>query len=282
MKRGSLLWVLAFFVTLVSAIYQRMTGPTYPASGTASVGSTTVHYRLLRSFETGGDAPVEVAVADAGVRGRLEWKRFKTNDAWTIDTMEARNGVLTAKLPRQPAAGKLEYRVVLVSGQQETVIPNEGGVVLRFKGEVPALILILHVLAMFTAMLLSTRAGLEFFNPSPRFRPLVLVTIGLLTIGGIILGPIVQKYAFDAYWTGWPFGHDLTDNKTIAALLCWVVALYVIQKERNAKWWAMGAAIVTFLVFMIPHSLLGSELDYNAMDRKAESHTITVDAPPHP
>ncbi len=283
MTRGSVLWVVAFIVTLVSAIYQRVTGPTYPASGTITVGSTAVHYRLLRSFETTGDAPVEIAVADTAIHGRMEWKRYKTPDAWTPVAMEARNGVLSARLPRQPAAGKLEYRVVLVSADNETVIPKEGGIVLRFKGDVPAAILILHVLAMFTGMLLSTRAGLEYFNPAARFRPLILWTIGLLAVGGIILGPIVQKYAFDAYWTGWPFGHDLTDNKTIFALLCWVAALFAIRKGRSARGWALAAALVTFVVFMIPHSMLGSELDYNALDRQAGQHSASADSlRPHP
>ena len=282
MKRGSMLWVLAFIITLASAIYQRMTGPTYPSSGSAEIGSTTVHYRLLRSFETGGDAPVEVAVPDTAVYGRLEWKRYKTNDAWTVVAMTEKGGVLAARLPRQPAAGKLEYRVILTSAGTETVLPNEGGVVLRYKDEVPAAILIVHVLAMFSGMLLSTRAGLEIFNATPRFPPLILSTIGLLTLGGIIMGPIVQKYAFDAYWTGWPFGHDLTDNKTIFALLCWLAALYAIRRGKSAKAWALGAAIVTFLVFLIPHSVLGSELDYNALDRQAGRQAVTIDSLSHP
>ncbi len=283
MKRGAVLWVVAFIITLASAIYQRVTGPTYPSRGTVAIGSALVEYKLPRSFETTGDAPVEVAVADTGVHGRLEWKRYNTPDAWTVVAMESNNGVLAARLPRQPAAGKLEYRVVLTSSDTATVVPNEGGVVLRYKGDVPAAILIIHVLAMFSGMLLSTRAGLEYFNPAPRFRPLILWTIALLGAGGIVLGPIVQKYAFDAYWTGWPFGHDLTDNKTIAALLCWVVALYAVRKGPHAKRWAIGAAIVTFAVFMIPHSMLGSELDYNAMDRQADQRVITADSlPPHP
>ena len=40
-----------------------------------------------------------------------------------------------------------------------------------------------------------------------------------LGLGGMILGPIVQKYAFGAYWTGIPFGHDLTDAKNLVDAL---------------------------------------------------------------
>ena len=93
----------------------------------------------------------------------------------------------------------------------------------------------------------------------------------MLAVGGLILGPVVQKYAFDAYWTGWPFGHDLTDNKTLVAVLAWLAVLWAWRRGRNAKAWALGAAIIVFLVFMIPHSVLGSELDYSKMPPGTQS-----------
>ncbi|MGA9120517.1 MAG: hypothetical protein WB699_14230 [Bacteroidota bacterium] len=279
MNRSAVLWVLSFIITLASAVYQRMTGPTYPDSGTVSIGNTTAHYRLLRSHETGSDAPVDIAIPESSVVGRMEWKRFKTGDPWHSVPMRRDNGVLSAQLPQQPAAGKLEYRVILSADGQDHVVPDQGGVVLRFKGEVPSAVLIIHVLAMFGGMLLSTRAGLEWFHQTPRFRPLILATIVLLGVGGIVLGPIVQKYAFDAYWTGWPFGHDLTDNKTIFALLCWVAALVAMKKSRSPRAWALGAAIVTFLVFMIPHSVLGSELDYNKLDTQSPASSTSTELP---
>jgi hypothetical protein len=87
----------------------------------------------------------------------------------------------------------------------------------------------------------------------------------------LILGPIVQKYAFDAYWTGWPFGYDLTDNKTLIAFIAWIAAAVAIPRVRNPRWWLLGAAAVVLVVFMIPHSVLGSELDYRALDTQQTS-----------
>ncbi len=263
MKRTALFWILAFLITVASAIYQRMTGPTYPVTGTQLVGPKAVAYRLLRSHETSSDAPVEVRTGDPSISGVLEWKRLKTADPWTTVPMVFANGSLTAFLPRQPEAGKLEYRVTLTDGNARAVVPEAGEVVLRFKGDVPTPVLIVHVLLMFGAMMLSTRTGLEYFNPAPNFGRLIPWTIGLLAVGGLILGPIVQKYAFDAYWTGWPFGHDLTDNKTFLAILGWLAVVWAWRTGRNAKAWALGAAILVLAVFMIPHSMLGSELDYS-------------------
>jgi uncharacterized BrkB/YihY/UPF0761 family membrane protein len=91
-----------------------------------------------------------------------------------------------------------------------------------------------------------------------------------LAIGGLILGPIVQKYAFDAYWTGWPFGHDLTDNKSLVAFIFWVIALAMLSRNRVRRTWVVVAAVVTLVVFMIPHSMLGSEIDYTKETPKTE------------
>lgn len=76
------------------------------------------------------------------------------------------------------------------------------------------------------------------------------------------MGPITQKFAFGEYWTGVPFGFDLTDNKTLIAFIAWIVALWSIYKSKNPGRWILAAAVITLLVFLIPHSVLGSEIDY--------------------
>jgi hypothetical protein len=82
-------------------------------------------------------------------------------------------------------------------------------------------------------------------------------------VGGLILGPVVQKYAFGAYWTGWPFGQDLTDNKTLVAWIFWAIALWRLHKNPANRTWPAIAMVVLLLVFLIPHSMFGSELDYS-------------------
>jgi hypothetical protein len=121
---------------------------------------------------------------------------------------------------------------------------------------------------MFASMLLAARTGLEYFNEKSNLRALTYWTIGFIVVGGFIFGPMVQYYAFDAWWTGWPLGTDLTDNKTAIALLAWVGVVFALGRSRKPQLWAIAASIITFAVFLIPHSLLGSELDYEALDRQ--------------
>ena len=237
-----------------------MTGPSYPVRGSVRLGMDEIKYRLPRT-QADGDAEVRVAAANPAVQGTLAWKRFRTKDEWTYVKMERGGNDMVAHLPHQPAAGKLMYRVILQEHEERVTLGGQP-VVIRFKGEVPLPVLVVHVICMFMGMLVATRAGFEYFSPSPSYMNLIIWTIGLLTVGGLCLGPVVQKYAFGAYWTGWPFGTDLTDNKTLVAWLGWVIAWLMIRRNQKAGWWAVAAAVLTLAVFAIPHSMFGSELKY--------------------
>lgn len=277
--RTALFWTLAVIVTLGSGIYQRRTGPSYPLSGKTELQGQTIDYALPRSHGGDGDQEIRITTGSVPATGTLAWKRHKTNDAWTAVEMTPEHGALVAMLPHQPPAGKLDYRVTVRSGDASVQLPAEGGVVIRFRGDVPAAVLITHVAVMFLSMLFSVRAGLELWGTGKNVKQMMYVTLVLMGIGGLILGPIVQKYAFDAYWTGWPFGHDMTDNKTLVAFLAWAVAVVMLHRGKNAGRWAFGAAVVTLIVFLIPHSVLGSELNYEEMDKATRPAGVILPAP---
>jgi hypothetical protein len=81
-------------------------------------------------------------------------------------------------------------------------------------------------------------------------------------VGGFVLGPLVQKLAFGTWWAGVPLGWDLTDNKTLIAMVIWIAALAAGRKGRGARGWILAASVLMLVVFLIPHSLMGSELKY--------------------
>ena len=280
LRKSLILWTVSFLVTAGSAWYQRVTGPTYPLSGTARVGEAEIPWRLERSHGGESDAPVSITAVDTSVSGLLGWRRHGTDDGWRFAGLEREGGALRGSLPLQPPAGKLEYRVILRRGADTLAIPADEPAVIRFKGEVPPAVLAVHILLMFAGMLVSTRTGLSAFSGGGETGGLTLVTIGLFVSGGLVLGPVVQKYAFGAYWTGWPFGTDLTDNKTVAALAAWVAVAIVRKRVRRPAYWALASAVITLAVFMIPHSLFGSEIDYRgtANGHSAPSVSLLVPA----
>ncbi len=257
-----MLWVVAVFVTVGLAVFQRVTGPTYPVSGQAVFGGREIPFRLERTHAGATDAPVAILLTDTTIHASVEWTRYESGDPWARVQMVRSGDSLVAFLPHQPVAGRLQYRVILSTGSVDGFIPSTDGVVLRFRDEVPPLILWLHIVSMFFGLLFSARAGLEVLAAKPSIRSFALAAICFLAVGGVILGPLVQKYAFDAYWTGWPIGSDLTDNKTAVALLGWIAAAIALRRSKHPHRWVLTASIITFLVFVIPHSLLGSALKY--------------------
>jgi hypothetical protein len=258
-----LLWTVASVITLAAGMYQRMTGPTYPVSGSARIDGTAFDYRLDRSHTSGEDAPIRVTAAGTETDGTLEWRRHRTSDPWTAVPMRREGADLVAALPSQPPAGKLDYRILLRSPAAGLTLPAAGAVTTRFKGAVPVWLLIPHILVMFSGMLLSTRTGLEALRTGPHLRALSVWTLAVLALGGFLLGPAAQWYAFGKWWTGWPVGTDLTDNKTAIAILVWGVAAAGVRFGRRPGPWAIAAALVTLAVFLIPHSMFGTELDYS-------------------
>jgi len=271
MKKSIWLWLIAIVLTLVLSYFQRMTGPTYPVSGEVTVDGKQIKYNFDRSHGGEGDHTVEINIDDETICAELYWKKYKTNDKWTSVVMTNQDGKIFASLPHQPPAGKLVYHVMIQKELEVVTLPEEGEVVIRFKGDVPAAILIPHIIFIFAAMLLSTRTGLEYFNKETNYKKLVLTTYILLLLGGMIFGPITQLYAFGALWTGFPFGYDLTDNKTLIAFIGWTIALIAVFKSKKPGRWIIFASILMFIIFLIPHSVLGSELDYSeGMDNHSQ------------
>lgn len=258
---SALWWIFSFILMLVIAYYQTITGPTYPVRGKVSIGGELVKFKLKRSYSGEGDAPVKINVKDTGICAMFSYKRFKSFDKWTTVEMTRDNDTLKANIPHQPPAGKVEYYITLTKGSEKVSLSDDP-VILRFRGDVPAYIMLPHIILMFLVMVLSTRAGIEALRRGNQTYLIANWTLLSLLIGGIILGPLVQQFAFGSYWTGWPVGKDLTDNKTAVALIFWIIAIIKLRKNNMHRGWVVAASIILLTVYLIPHSFLGSEIDH--------------------
>ncbi len=273
-----ILWSLAIIITLGAAYYQRKTGPTYPKSVKIDLNNKEYNLKLLRSLGLDERPEIKLHITDRNIKARLYYKRFRTADEYEfaefiykeypvesfvmnkVFKITHESGYFAA-IPQQPPAGKLQYYIELTDSAGTRSLFRENPVVIRFKGAVPASILTPHIIFMFLAMLFSTLAGLMSLAGHPQYRKYSFWTLMLLIAGGMILGPIVQKHAFGELWTGIPFGWDLTDNKTLIALIFWIIAVYMNNKKKRPFYAALAASVL-LLVYSIPHSLFGSELDF--------------------
>jgi hypothetical protein len=281
---------------LVAAGWQRTTGPTYPYHDTVQVDGESFGYTLIRSGTSTEDAVVEIPAPAAGLTAELRYRRYPVDEPYTrVPFAATDSSTLIAPLPRQPAAGKLEYYIELVGPGVQARLPASPSddPVIRFKDPVPLAALLPHVLLMFLAILVGLRAGLAALVGRLETRRYAWVALGLMSVGGMVMGPIVQKHAFGAYWTGFPFGYDLTDNKTLIMWLVWLLGCGVLVWERRSgraravapsgagrggatrsgvagRAAVILATAVMLVVYLVPHSLRGSELDYESLDRGSD------------
>jgi hypothetical protein len=280
MMKKFILWFLAFVITISAAIYQRKTGPTYPKRVDVTINSTVRKLKLVRSLSLNEKPEVRLNVEDTTIRAKLYFKKYKSDEEYqeadfTYKVYPVKSFVMNkifkvfeekgffASVPQQPPAGKLQYYMEITDSRGSMALLKETPVVIRFKGDVPAFVLVPHIFLMFLAMLFSTLAGLMSIIKYPLYKKYSIRTLILFTTGGIILGPVVQYFAFGELWTGIPFGWDLTDNKTLIALIFWILAV-VMNRKKERPLYVTLAAFVLLLVFSIPHSLFGSELNYSS------------------
>jgi hypothetical protein len=277
--KNLLFWTLAIIITLTAAVYQRRTGPTHPKRADVTVNGETYQLKMVRSLGLDQRPTVRLEIFDKEIEATLHYKRLNTDDPYTsvpfryseipIDSWFMNNIMRTdtvkgyfARVEQQPPAGKLQYWFQITDNEGTKNYFRDEEVIIRFKAPVPPIYLIPHIIIMFAAMLLSTYTGLLAMAGSSRFRKLGILTFVCLFTGGMILGPIIQKYAFGDFWTGFPLGWDLTDNKTLIAVIFWGLAI-IRNHKKERPLYSIIAAVVLLIIYSIPHSMYGSELDYN-------------------
>ncbi len=278
--KQTLYWVLAIIITLSAAYYQRKTGPTYPKQVDITVNGKEYTCKLTRSIELSDRHYVKLAIKDTSIQARLFYKRFQVDEPYeAVDFKYEEHPVNSfimnrifkiseekgffVDVPAQPPAGKIEYYFEIIDGSGKSTYFKNEPIVIRFKGAVPSQILTPHIILMFIAMLLSTLAGLMAIGKHKSYRKWGIWTFIMLFAGGMILGPLVQYHAFGEAWTGIPLGWDLTDNKTLIAVIFWAVAVFGNRKKKRPGLTIL-ASLILLLVYSIPHSMFGSELDYES------------------
>ena len=259
--KKSVYWLLAIVITLVLSIYQRMTGPTYPKRLTVELKGESYKIKLPRSGVQ-HDEMVTLKGIPSDVSSQIHYRRYPSADEYTTVDFVWEDSVWQAALPVQPVAGKLQYYITIDGKDYAADEP----VVIRFRNDVPASILVPHILLMFAAMLFAVYTFLLIVTRR-KYSIWLKITVGTLFVGGFILGPLVQHAAFGPWWTGFPYGTDLTDNKTLISFLFFIVALATLRWKYN-KLVVCLAVLVMIVIFSIPHSTYGSEYDYTTQQLK--------------
>jgi hypothetical protein len=176
--------------------------------------------------------------------------------SYRLDMIRSGEGSWEVALPARDKGERLSYALsILREGAAVARIPEDEGsfILVKYKGEVSPAVLILHVIFMFAAF---------FFMVQSLWS-----AVGILR-GGWPLGFLLNYQAFGYLWEGYPFGYDITDNKTQVMFVFWLVSLLLVRGSflsRNEESDRLGARsfaaavmvsfAVSLLLFIVPHSL---------------------------
>ncbi len=198
----------------------------------------------------------------------------------TVGLTEISNGVWSARLPAKEKGDRLEYGFRLSrttfheQGGSSTLTDETGYYLIKYKGEVSVTVLVLHILCMFTAfffiveaiigasMMLVSREDREFTVAQTRW--VLLFTF----LGGVPLGFALNWQRFGVLWEAFPFGTDVTDNKTQLIIIFWIIIAAISWKSfacRRTGRDAVGpgafatavilASVLSLFLYLVPHSL---------------------------
>ncbi len=208
-------------------------------TGSTDACQTESDEGLLVPDPAGSGCHASCAEAGSAARAVLHYRHypFLEDEDWMEVPMRQKNGYWTAFLPSQPMAGKLAYYVEADGDSYHQDAP----LIIRYKGSVPASVLVPHILLMFLAMFFAVMAGLTALLNDPLYKRYSVLTLALLVLGGLVFGCLVQKHAFDVYWAGFPMGGDLTDNKTLIAVLAFLIAVVLTFLPRRKPLQESGA-----------------------------------------
>jgi hypothetical protein len=184
-------------------------------------------------------------------------------------------------VPNQGRGSEFSYRFQLenAAGQILAAIPAEisrdklNRLWFRYEGRRSLILLVAHILGMFGSFLLMVMVFLTAcentkLNPVKlRLSRQVLWATIILFLGSFPLGIWLEYQVYGTYWTGIPFGRDLTDSKTLVIFIYWLVMLLLLKGSAlksnpradsigpvAARWVAIIGVLLSLALYLIPHS----------------------------
>jgi hypothetical protein len=258
-------WVVAFLVMVAAGAWEWHAGAVRPRRGEVMIAGQSVPYQLPGAAIAG--EPLRVTVgAGPEVAGTMRWRHDRAGKEFQGLTMLRDGDVLVSLLPAQPAGGRIEYQLVLVGPFGLARIPSDEPIAIRSRGRASALVVLPYIAVALVSLLVGVRAGLAALFARPEVRVLTWVTAGCVTLGGLILGPVVQRSTLGAFWSGFPFGPDPIDNGTLVVWLAWVVAAATMASARGATDRFARAVVMTATVALVALALLPRSLHLSRVD----------------
>ncbi|RKZ06931.1 hypothetical protein DRQ05_03940 [bacterium] len=187
------------------------------------------------------------------------------------------SGTCEAVLPSMKKGTRLGYAFLVSEGGRRILRlpPREGRYfILKYKGHVSKTVLAFHIAFMFASFFFMVLAFLGSLRMLKGIEGKQITVnnirwaLALTFIGGWPLGFVLNYQAFGPVWEGFPFGYDITDNKTQFMFIFWIILSLLARgsiykgdeskdllDDRGFAIAVLVCFIVSVIVFLIPHSL---------------------------
>jgi len=264
-------YAAALALTILLLGIARRISTRHPTDYSVEAGGITLNHRTVT--EDFGDGPkINIKVSSMeGLTAVVYYSQLE-GGPYTADSLSRMLDEFSATLPVLDKGNRWYYHIKAYQSEKEIAkFPPGADQFIKFKGHVPLYVLIPHIFCMFAIIFfglltvfssISAALGKQDITQSVRY---LLWTVIFAFIGGFPLGYLVAYLAFGQGWSGIPIGWDITDNKTVILFLFWLVIFILARRglkgERMAiskkayMSLALASLIVTFIAFVIPHSI---------------------------
>jgi hypothetical protein len=226
-----------------------------------------------------GDQEIVVKVSSSeglSPKGVLLVFRPKNREAQTLAFEPLGSDYYRAWIPFHPRGTDVTYRIEATDVRgTRAVLPADPSrpYTFTFESPVPQPLLHAHIGSMMLGLLIWVLAAyfaVRYLRSGGSIRRCAWTTLAgtvLFFLGGFPLGMGVAYIAFGVPWTGFPLGWNVTDTKTLAVFVYWIIVLLLVRplfrRETAARTTIGGKAfarlvllgvIGTLVVYVIPHS----------------------------
>ena len=271
-------FLVGFVITVALFAIARRTSSNRPGRIEVEAGGLHLSHVEVKEQVGPGEPEVRLSVAPAGSGEAWVLSRSSRDGMVAHRPMaRAETGEWTATLPDLGKGKRIEY-AFSVTGERRVIARLPAGkddfLLVKYKGQYSMPVLVLHIVFMFGSFYFMVQTMMGAVQIL-REREGKLITVRMMRlamicvfIGGWPLGFILNYQRFGPVWEGFPFGLDITDNKTQIIFLFWLTAMILVRGsffgkgeqfdtlgDRGFAWAMVTCFIVSMFLYLVPHSL---------------------------
>jgi hypothetical protein len=275
---------IAFFFTLLLLFFTRKTTAVRSVYKMVEQDGVRIEHTTVPK-QVGDEIPVISAKVEGASEVKLVYRIGEEGEYSFVDMspISGEENSYEASIPLHPKGIRAWYYLEVTretaEGEMKVTLPARSSgevkpIRLKFEGEVPAYVVIPHVLSIFAAFFFATLTLFSAIDLKRRKITLnksvrlCVVTLLLLFIGFFPFGWAMNYFAFGVLWEAFPFGNDVTDNKSQIMFAFWLVTLFLVKgtllgkgehrnlvSDRRYSTLVIVSFIATILIVAIPHSM---------------------------